>query len=68
MDILLLHLYSFLLVHEPHLFNSQEREHYSAQITLIQTGVRPREKGLHIYTRRGRLSFVTCFYSNQPTE
>jgi len=48
-----------------HIFNSQEREHYSALITLIQAGVRPREKGLHNYTRRGRLSFVVCFYSNQ---
>lgn len=58
--------FSFLVC-EPHLQLSN-KGHHSALITLIQTGVRPREKGLHNYTRSGRLSFVSCFHSNQPTK
>lgn len=49
-----------------HIFNSEEREHYSALITLIQTGVRLWEKGLHNYTRRGRLPFVYVSTATTP--
>lgn len=50
-------------------YTQQPREgYYVALITLIQTGVKPGEKGLHNYTRSGRLPFVVRYYGNQASK